>query len=86
LVVDLIYDPMPTPLLVKAGASGARTLGGLGMLVHQAAHAFRRWTGSDAPVDVMTEAVTNELARRGGEAAAEGHGNGPSRDGRATRR
>jgi shikimate 5-dehydrogenase len=37
---------------------------GLGMLIHQAAHAFRRWTGEDPPVEVMSAAATAELARR----------------------
>lgn len=68
VVVDLIYDPPTTPLLVQAGACGARTINGLGMLVHQAAHAFRHWTGQEPPVGVMAEAVSAELARRAGEA------------------
>jgi shikimate dehydrogenase len=86
LVVDLIYDPAPTPLLLAAATAGARTLDGRGMLVHQAAHAFRRWTGAEPPVDVMIDAVDTELVRRAGEAATEGHARGSGRDGRATRR
>jgi len=30
---------------------------GLGMLVHQAAHCFEHWTGVDAPLDAMRDAV-----------------------------
>jgi len=37
---------------------------GLGMLIHQAAHAFRLWTGEDPPVEVMSAAASAELARR----------------------
>ena len=31
--------------------------GGIEMLVYQGAEGFRLWTGRDAPVDVMREAV-----------------------------
>lgn len=69
VVVDLIYDPETTPLLVQARARGGRSINGLGMLVHQAAHAFRRWTGEEPPVGTMAEAVSAELARRAGGAS-----------------
>jgi shikimate 5-dehydrogenase len=35
------------------------------MLVWQAAHAVRLWTGCDAPVAAMTEAAASVLAQRG---------------------
>jgi shikimate dehydrogenase len=53
VVADLVYHPMVTPLLAAARARGAETVGGLGMLVHQAALAIERWTGSTAPVEAM---------------------------------
>lgn len=46
LVIDLVYDPPVTEWLSGAAASGARVRGGLGMLVHQAAHQVEIWTGS----------------------------------------
>jgi shikimate dehydrogenase len=55
VVYDLIYN-RPTPLLALAEAQGARTIDGLGMLVHQGACAFELWTGREAPIDVMMEA------------------------------
>jgi shikimate dehydrogenase len=58
LVVDLVYHPPTTPLLAAAASRGAATANGLGMLVHQAAHAFRRWTGEAPPLDVMRAAAT----------------------------
>jgi shikimate dehydrogenase len=64
VVVDLVYHPEVTPLLTAAGERGAVAVSGLGMLVHQAAHAFRRWTGDDAPIDAMRAAARRELARR----------------------
>ncbi len=57
LVADIVYQPERTPLLVEAEARGAATIGGLGMLVHQAAVAFEHWTGQPAPIEVMLDAV-----------------------------
>jgi shikimate dehydrogenase len=64
VVCDLVYWPLETPLLREAAARGARAVNGLGMLVHQAARAFERWTGVEAPIDAMTAAVRDELQRR----------------------
>lgn len=55
LVYDMVYRP--TRLLYDAAARGARTLDGLGMLVRQGALAFTRWTGREAPLDVMHRAL-----------------------------
>lgn len=57
VVADLVYHPEVTPLVAAADARGLRTVGGLGMLVHQAARQFRIWTGLDAPVDAMRTAA-----------------------------
>lgn len=64
VVADLVYDPLETPLLAAARARGATPVTGVGMLVHQAAHAFRAWTGEDPPVEVMSAAVVAALAAR----------------------
>ena len=64
LVFDLIYNPAQTPLLAAAKAAGARTANGLGMLLHQGARAFHRWTGRKPPVPVMRTALENALALR----------------------
>jgi 3-dehydroquinate dehydratase/shikimate dehydrogenase len=60
LVYDLVYNPEATVLLREAREAGGRTLGGLAMLVGQAAEQFRLWTGLEAPVDVMWRAVSSE--------------------------
>jgi shikimate dehydrogenase len=57
VVVDTVYHPPETPLLVAARAAGARAVNGFGMLVHQAALAFELWTGRPAPLDVMRRAA-----------------------------
>ena len=56
-VCDLIYSPPATLLLQGASATGATTVNGLGMLLHQGAIAFEIWTGEKAPVSVMREAL-----------------------------
>ena len=57
LVCDVVPNPPQTAFLAAAAARGARTLDGLGMLVGQGAIAFRMWTGQDAPVEVMRQAL-----------------------------
>ncbi len=56
-VVDLVYEPVVTPLLQAAAAAGAQAVDGLGMLVHQAARAFELMTGHPAPLPVMHTAA-----------------------------
>lgn len=62
LVVDLVYAPPLTPTIQAARAAGAHAVGGLGMLVHQAAHAFTLWTGHEAPLPAMSAAAMAALA------------------------
>jgi shikimate dehydrogenase len=64
VVVDLIYHPASTPLLVAARERGAIAVNGLGMLIHQAAHAFRRWTSEEPVLEAMSAAALTELAQR----------------------
>ena len=64
IVVDLVYHPASTPLLQAARSGGLRTVNGLGMLIHQAAHAFRLWTSEDPPLESMSAAAVAALARR----------------------
>jgi shikimate dehydrogenase len=64
VVVDLIYHPLTTPLLAEAQRRGLAAVNGLGMLVHQAAHAFRHWTGEAPPVAAMRAAASAALDRR----------------------
>lgn len=63
LVVDLIYHPPLTRFLELARTRGATAVNGLGMLVHQAARAFRLWTGEDPPLPVLSAAAVAALAR-----------------------
>lgn len=56
VVTDLVYEPRVTTVLARARERGLAIVDGSGMLVHQGALAFERWTGQVAPLPVMTEA------------------------------
>lgn len=62
-VMDIVYRPRRTRLLVAAKAAGAGTVGGLEMLLHQGALAFTLWTGREAPSGVMRRALAGAAAR-----------------------
>ena len=53
ITFDIVYNPIKTKLLKDAEAAGAKTIGGLDMLIWQGALAFEMWTGLKAPVEVM---------------------------------
>ena len=50
-VADIVYVPLETPLLADARARGLKTVGGLGMLLHQAVPGFHAWFGVEPAVD-----------------------------------
>ena len=56
VALELAYNPPETGFMVAARAAGARAENGLGMLVHQAALAFERWTGQTAARRLSCEA------------------------------
>ena len=60
-VYDLIYNPDPTLLLEHAAGQGAVTIGGLAMLIGQAAAAFSIWTGQEMPVGEVEKIVREAL-------------------------
>jgi shikimate dehydrogenase len=64
LVVDLLYDPPITPLQRRAREAGATVFGGVGLLVEQASLSFELWTGTPAPLEVMSAAAVAALAVR----------------------
>lgn len=66
VVADLVYHPLDTAWMRQSRARGARSVDGLGMLVHQAALQQRIWLGADAVVDTaaMRAAAERSLASR----------------------
>ncbi|HEV3469075.1 MAG TPA: shikimate dehydrogenase [Pyrinomonadaceae bacterium] len=61
---DLVYNPAETRFLREARAAGCETVGGLAMLVAQAAEQFRLWTGIEAPLEVMRAAAEGQRSRQ----------------------
>lgn len=68
LAYDLVYNPSETMFLKQARVAGCDTIGGLPMLVLQAAEQFKLWTGLEAPLSVMREAALSILNRGFGNA------------------
>lgn len=64
VVVDLVYHPLETPLMRAASANGCQVVGGLGMLVHQAARQQEIWLGTRPDTSVMRVAALRALAER----------------------
>ena len=62
---DLVYNPAETRFLREARAAGCETVGGLPMLVAQAARQFTLWTGLEAPLEVMRAAAERRMADAG---------------------
>lgn len=64
-VLDVVYDPWPTPLAQAAAKSGAIVVSGFDLLLHQAAGQVELMTGiKPAPLEHMRTAGQTELARR----------------------
>ena len=64
IVCDGVHNPVQTPFLIEAAKRGCKTLDGFSMLINQGAVSFKLWTGHEAPVDVMKNALARELGVR----------------------
>jgi 3-dehydroquinate dehydratase/shikimate dehydrogenase len=61
IAYDLVYNPHETLFLQEARRAGCKVIGGLPMLVNQAAAQFDLWTKETAPQDIMREAAKKQL-------------------------
>lgn len=61
MVLDTIYGAGCEKLRREVEAAGARWSDGFGMLLHQGAAAFTIWTGRDAPLEVMRQALKSAM-------------------------
>ncbi|WP_028567113.1 shikimate dehydrogenase [Salisaeta longa] len=57
IAYDLVYTPRTTRFLRDADAAGADTVGGIEMLIGQAAAAYHQWTDRTMPLDVVRAAL-----------------------------
>ena len=64
LVFDVLYDPWPTPLAVRAARDGAAVLTGLDLLAAQAVGQVELMTGRVVDVSVLREAAEQAMSRR----------------------
>jgi shikimate dehydrogenase len=60
-VIDLVYNPLQTVFLQTARAAGAKTINGLGMLIHQGVAALEIWSKRKFAVHDIYANVENEL-------------------------
>ncbi len=54
---DFVYHPRQTSFLNTARENGAKTLGGIALLIAQAAESFRLWTDRSFDIEEMAQAV-----------------------------
>ena len=56
VVLEVVYDPWPTPLAARAADTGRVLVSGLDLLAHQAVLQLALFTGHDVPVEVLRAA------------------------------
>lgn len=61
IVLDIIYNPTETAFLKIARNAGARTIGGVEMLLGQGAKAFELFTHNQFPINLAREVILKEL-------------------------
>ena len=62
LVYDLVYSPAKTKFLLRAEELGYPTINGEAMLAYQGVESFRLFTGVEADVQIMLDAVKEALS------------------------
>lgn len=60
-VMDMVYNPLETPLIAAAKKNGVKTIHGLNMLLYQGAKAFEIWTGERAPIEEMRKELMGAI-------------------------
>ncbi|MCL1896017.1 MAG: shikimate dehydrogenase [Clostridiales bacterium] len=58
----IIQNPVQTRFLEEAGKRGCKTINGVSMLINGGAVSFKLWTGLDAPIDTMKDALLAVLS------------------------
>jgi shikimate dehydrogenase len=66
-VMDCIYNPLRTQLLLDAEGAGCTSINGVGMFVHQGAEQITIWTGKGPPREIMRQVVLKELETQDGD-------------------
>jgi shikimate dehydrogenase len=61
VVMDVIYNPLKTQLLLDAEKASCTVLSGLDMFIHQGAGQLKLWTGQEPPRALMKQVVSDAL-------------------------
>jgi shikimate dehydrogenase len=59
VVMDIVYNPLKTKLLLEAKKKGCTTIDGLSMFIHQGAAQFKIWTGISPDIKLMRKTLIN---------------------------
>lgn len=65
VLLDVVYDPRPTPVAAAWSTTGGINVSGERMLLHQAGEQVRLMTSRDAPIAAMSAALDGALAGTG---------------------
>jgi shikimate dehydrogenase len=57
-----VYKPLETKFIGQAKQAGARTMGGLEMLIQQGSRSFELWTGKPFPLQEVRDAINDEFS------------------------
>ena len=63
-VLDMVYNPVRTPLLALAQKKGALTIPGMEMFIRQGMESFRLWTGKSMPLDTIQRSLLRSMSER----------------------
>ena len=61
MYLDLVYNPLETEMMKQVKRAGGKAWNGIDMLIYQAAASYQIWTGMEAPINVMKEAVLRRI-------------------------
>lgn len=62
VVFDVVYNPLETKMLRQAKARGLKVIPGVEMFINQAILQFERFSGADAPEELMRKVVMEKLS------------------------
>jgi shikimate dehydrogenase len=62
-LLDVVYEPWPTPVAASAAAAGWQIVSGMDLLLYQAARQVSAMTHHDPPVEAMRDALLSAAAR-----------------------
>ncbi|MDH5720028.1 MAG: shikimate dehydrogenase [Spirochaetia bacterium] len=61
IVFDIVYNPQETPLIKICKKKKIKVIYGYKMLLYQAAHQFKLFTGKQAPLKIMEKSLKEQL-------------------------